>query len=393
MPSRAILHVDMDAFFASVEVLDDPSLRGRPVIVGGTPEERGVVAAASYEVRKYGVHSAMSAFRAKKLCPHAVFIKPRRRRYVEISKRIFNIFDAYTPLVEPISIDEAFLDVTGSQQLFGEAVDIGRSIKSRIREEIGLIASVGVAPNKFLAKLASDLDKPDGFKVIKAEEAEALLAELPVSRLWGVGKVTQKTFAGLGIVKIKDLLGYPRDELEAHFGSNVDRLLDLARGIDDRPVVTESEAKSIGAETTFAKDIAEMEILSARLDNLAERVAKGLRKDGLLAYTINLKARYPDFTTVTRALTLPSPTCSTREIQKAARELLAKRLERKGRPLRLIGVSVSNLVHPEVNSPQLFPDESNTRAEKMDHLLDTLQTKFGSRVIRRGMGKSEKEKE
>ena len=382
---RAIIHVDMDAFFASVEVLDNPELSGKPVIVGGRPEQRGVVAAASYEVRKFGVHSAMSTYRAMQLCPDLVIIPPRQRRYAEISERIFRIFKVYSPLVEPISIDEAFLDVTGSERLFGPAVDIGRTIKGRIRSEIGLVASVGVAPNKFLAKLASDLNKPDGFRVIEAGEAEALLAELPVSRLWGVGKVTQKTLAELNILKIKDLLAYPRGLLQQRLGSHLERLLELARGIDDRPVVTDRDAKSIGAETTFASDISDADELLTRLNTLADRVARSLRQDGFLAYTVQLKARYPDFTTVTRAKTFTSPTCSTREIQLAAEELLTCNLNRLGRPLRLVGVSVSNLVRPEEEAPELFPDESKTQAEKVDHLLDALQTRFGSKVIRRGL--------
>jgi DNA polymerase-4 len=383
---RAILHVDMDAFFASVEVLDAPELAGQPVIVGGRPEQRGVVAAASYEARKFGIHSAMSSYRAVKLCPDVIIIRPRGRRYAEISKRIFNIFKTYTPLVEPISIDEAFMDVTGSEQLFGQAVDIGRTIKNRIKSEIGLVASVGVASNKFLAKLASDMDKPNGFRVIEADKAEALLAELPVSRLWGVGKVTQKTLAELNIIKIKDLLAYPRDRLQQRIGSHLENLLELARGIDDRPVVTDRDAKSHGAETTFATDISDPDELVLQLNHLADRVGKSLREDGSLAYTVNLKARYPDFTTVTRAKTLPSPTCSTREIQLAAEELFTHKLNRLGRPLRLVGVSVSNLVRPEEETPELFPNESKTQAEKVDHLLDSLQTKFGSKVIQRGLG-------
>ncbi|MFH1755038.1 MAG: DNA polymerase IV, partial [Candidatus Latescibacterota bacterium] len=263
MSERAILHVDMDAFFASIEVLDAPELRGKPVIVGGTPEERGVVAAASYEVRKYGIHSAMSAYRAKKLCPHAVFIKPRMSRYVEVSRSIFDIFRCYTPLVEPISIDEAFLDVTGSRRLFGDAVSIGRQIKKRILDEVRLVASVGVAPNKFLAKLASDLDKPNGFCIITEGEAENLLAGLPVSRLWGIGKVSQQALARIGVVTIQDLFSVPKEQLEAHFGVHTAKLLDLARGIDYRPVMVDSETKSIGAENTFPKDISDTKALLA----------------------------------------------------------------------------------------------------------------------------------
>jgi len=393
MMEPAILHVDMDAFFAAVEVLDDPELRGKPVVVGGEPEERGVVAAASYEARKYGIHSAMSSYRARKLCPQAIFIKPRRHRYVEISNGIFEIFHSYTPLVEPISIDEAFLDVTGSRHLFGDAVTIGHQIKKRIREEMGLVASVGVAPNKFLAKLASDLDKPDGFRIIREEEAEALLAGLPVGRLWGVGKVSQKALAGMGVHLIKDLFSVPREKLEAHFGSHTAKLLELARGIDDRPVITDREAKSIGAETTFRKDISDTRMLCGYIDRLVDRIGKGLRQDHLLAHTIQLKARYANFETVTRAMTLPAPTCSTKDIREAARALLLERLGRNDRPLRLIGVSLSNLIPKTEEPPELFRDPAKEQAETVDHILDALQKKFGPKVIRRGMGSPEPEDE
>jgi DNA polymerase-4 len=389
MSERAILHVDMDAFFAAIEVLDNPELRGKPVVVGGAPEKRGVIAAASYEARKYGVHSAMSSFRAKKLCPQAIFVKPRGRRYMEISNRIFEIFRSYTPLVEPISIDEAFLDVTGCRQLFGDAVMIGRQIKQRILDEVGLVASVGVAPNKFLAKLASDLEKPDGFCIIKEGEAEALLAELPIGRLWGIGKKSQQKMAKLGVHKIGDLFTLSREKLEAHFGIHTSKLLRLAKGIDNRPVVTDREAKSIGAETTFPKDISDSNVLCAHIDRLVERISKRLRKDLFLANTVQLKARYADFTTVTRAITLAAPTCSTKDIQKAARELLLKRLGRKGRSLRLIGVSLSNLVPQEEETGELFRDPAKEQAAKVDRVLDSLQKKFGSKVIRRGPGKPE----
>lgn len=387
---RAILHVDMDAFYASVEVMDDPSLAGRPVIVGGTPEGRGVVSAASYEARKFGVHSAMSAYRARKLCPNGVFIWPRMSRYAEISARIRDIFYHYTPLVEPISLDEAFLDVTGSLRLFGTAIDVGRSIKCRIQDEIGLIASVGVAPNKFLAKLASDLEKPDGFVVITQEEAESRLADLPVRRLWGVGKQTQKLLARLNVHKISDITAMPTEELEAHLGVHARRLQSLARGIDDRPVVADWEAKSISNERTFSSDIGAKDELRAIADALSERVASRLRKSGLLAHTVQIKARYPDFTTVTRAVTLPEPTDQTQVIREAARDLLEKRLKRKGRPLRLLGVGVSNLVHPEDGVGELFVEEAREKKSRVDHLMDELQDRFGPDAIHRGRGRRKK---
>jgi len=374
----------MDAFYASIETRDDPTLSGRPVVVGGTPEQRGVVAAASYEARTYGIHSAMSAFRALKLCPEAVFIRPRMTHYVSVSKEIRAIFDEYTPLVEPISIDEAFLDVTGSLRLFGSAVEIARMIKRRIHDEVGLTASVGVAPNKFLSKLASDLEKPDGFVVIKPGEAAARLAPLPAGKLWGVGKVTQKTLASHGIHTIKDLLAFPPERLESLVGSHAPRLRELAQGIDDRPVVAGNESKSIGAETTFPEDIGDAEKLREVLDGLVTRVAKRLRKEGYRAHTVHLKARYADFETVTRALTLPAATAATQTMQTAAKGLFEERLGRRGRPLRLIGVSVSHLVRPDHELPSLFPESTEEQREKIDHLLDDLQTRFGSGTIWRG---------
>jgi DNA polymerase-4 len=385
--NRAIIHVDMDAFYASVEILDDPTLAGKPVIVGGTPEGRGVVSAASYEARRFGIHSAMSAFRARKLCPNAGFIRPRMWRYVELSERIRRIFEEFTPLVEPISLDEAFLDVTGSRRLFGPAEEIGREIKRRIRDEVGLIASVGVAPNKFLAKLASDLEKPDGFVVVTHEGAEALLAPLPVSRLWGVGKKSQEVLAGLGVHTVGDVVRMPYEQLEARMGSYAGRLKDLARGIDDRPVVVDGEAKSIGAETTFPEDIGDAERLRGHLDSLVERVARRLRKKASLARTVHLKARFADFTTVTRAVTLAEPTERTQDIRDAARDLLERRLDRRNRPLRLIGVSVSNLTRSEDGQHSLFADRESDKEKRVDRIMDDLHDKYGSDVIRRGRGR------
>jgi DNA polymerase-4 len=384
---RAVIHVDMDAFYAAVEVMDDPSLSGKPVIVGGTPEGRGVVSAASYEAREFGVHSAMSAYRAKRLCPDGVFLRPRMSRYVEISKRIRAIFHDYTPLVEPISLDEAFLDVTGSQRLFGSAVEIGRAIKRRIRDEVGLVASVGVAPNKYLAKLASDLDKPDGFVVITRENAEGLLAGLPVRRLWGVGRQTQKLLAEKGIHTIGNITRTPLDELEARLGGLARRLKNLALGIDDRPVVADGEAKSISSERTFPRDIGEASELREIADTLCEMVAKRLRRHGLLAQTVQIKARYPDFTTLTRAVTLAEPTDTTQHIRDAARDLLESKLDRNGRPLRLLGVGVSNFVHPEEKSGELFTNGRRDEKANVDHLIDRLQERFGSDVIHRGRGR------
>jgi DNA polymerase-4 len=389
--TRAIIHVDMDAFYASVEIMDNPSLAGKPVIVGGPSESRGVVSAASYEARKFGVHSAMSSHRAHKLCPHGIFLVPRMSRYADISHRIHGILQDYTPLIEPISIDEAFLDVTASRALFGSGVEIGRSLKRRIRDEIGLVASVGVAPNKYLAKLASDLEKPDGFVVITEEEAAARLAPLPVWRLWGVGKVTEAALAKAGVTTIADLTGMPDAALEAIAGSYAPRLKQLALGIDDRPVVPDVEAKSIGAENTFARDIADGAALRAELDALSERVAERARADGMPGHTVNLKARYADFTTVTRAVTLPEPTYDSIVIRDAARELLEKRLDRGGRALRLLGVSLSNLVHAQERTRDLFSElstakrEATARNRTLDGVMDRLRERFGSGIVGRGV--------
>ena len=383
-PERAILHVDMDAFYASVEVLDDPSLKGKPVMVGGTPEGRGVVAAASYEAREFGVHSAMSAARAIKLCPDGIFLRGRMDRYSEISGQVFSIFEDYTPLVEPLSIDEAFLDVTGSRRLFGSAEEVGRAIKARILVEIGLVAPVGLASNKFLAKLASDLEKPDGFTIIPPGEARPLLASLPIGKLWGVGKVAEKQMHRFGIRKVGDLLAVPGDLVVEQFGDHAAHLLELAVGHDERPVIPVHDAKSIGNETTFREDISEAEHLQDILDQLAAKVARRLRSHGFVARTVTLKARYPDFTTHTRSETLPDPSDSSVELRDAARRLLIEKLGRGGRPLRLIGVTASNLVHEGQGQAQLFPDPVRERDRKLDSIMDRVHGKFGPMLKRGG---------
>jgi len=380
---RQILHVDMDAFYAAVEVLDDPSLAGRPVVVGGTPAGRGVVAAASYEARRFGVHSAMSAARARQLCPTGVFRRPRMQRYVDVSGQILAILQEYTPLVEPLSIDEAFLDVTGCERLFGSAAAIGRTIKDRVRREVGLTASVGVAPNKFLAKLASDLEKPDGFVVIEAAAARDTLAALPVRKLWGVGEVSERELRRHGIRTIGDLARAPRSLLAGCFGEHAAQLLDLAAGRDDRPVIPAHEAKSIGNEVTFAADIADPEELRGVLDLLAEKVAWRLRRHGLRGRTVTVKARFPDFATHTRSETLQQTTCSTATIRAVARELLERRLDRRGRPLRLVGVTVSQLEGRAAVQGELFSDPTGAREAALDSLVDRVRDRFGP-LLRRG---------
>jgi len=379
---RAILHVDMDAFYASVEVLDDPSLEGRPVIVGGTPEGRGVVSAASYEARRFGVHSAMSAARAVKLCPDGVFLRGRMDRYVEISRQISAIFRDFTPLVEPLSIDEAFLDVSGCRRLFGSAATIGRLIQERIKTEIGLQASVGVAANKFLAKLASDLEKPAGFVVVPEQGARELLAGLPIGRLWGVGKVSEQSMHRFGIRTVRDFLAIPEALAVQQFGDHARQLRRLAQGLDDRPVIPVHEAKSIGNEVTFHENIAERAHLQEVLDQLSDKVARRLRSHGFHTRTITLKARYGDFSTFTRSGTFPVATDSSVEIRDMARHLLHDRLGRRGRALRLIGVTASNLQHPAGGQAELFVDPEKQRERKLDRLLDEVHDRFGGKLSR-----------
>jgi DNA polymerase-4 len=372
----------MDAFYASVEVLDNPALAGLPVMVGGTPEGRGVVAAASYEARACGVRSAMSAARARQLCPHGVFLRGRMDRYAEVSGEIFRVFRDFTPLVEALSIDEAFLDVSGCGRLFGSPEAIGRLIKQRIGDDIGLVASVGVAANKFLAKLASDLEKPDGFVVIRPGQERALLAGLPIGRLWGVGKVAEAKLNALGIRQVSDLLAYPRAQLVRQFGEHMDHLLELAVGHDDRPVIPSHEAKSIGNETTFSQDIGDARQLQEILDQLCDKVAHRLRASGFLAGTLVLKARYADFTTHTRSLTPAVPTDSDVEIRHHARHLLDANLGRRGRPLRLIGITAANLTRPGGTQPELFPDPAQVRQRELDRVLDDVKGRFGDKLGR-----------
>jgi len=376
----------MDAFYASVEERDRPELVGKPVIVGGTPEGRGVVAAANYVARKFGVHSAMPAVTAHRLCPHGVFLRPRMEYYAEVSDQIRAIFEKYTPLIEPLSLDEAFLDVTGSEPLFGPAVSIGRAIKQEIRERLRLIASVGVAPNRFLAKIASDLKKPDGFVVVEPTQVQEFLDLLPVGRLWGVGRVTGQVFEKLGIHRIGQLRQMPVELLRHHFGSSGEHLGELAQGIDDRPVVPEQEAKSISHETTFAKDLEDPEIMRAWLLELSEQVGCRLRRHGLKGRTVHLKVRFGDFHTITRAQTLPHPTNVTQEIWQTAAQMFAERLPARRLHIRLLGVGMSNFEHPAMVQLSLFPEVENERQARLDEVADQIKEKFGQTGLQRALG-------
>lgn len=379
-----IIHVDMDAFFASVEVLDDPSLKGKPVAVGGDPKGRGVVAAASYESRKFGVRSAMPMAKAVRLCPELMIVRPRMERYAEISKKINEIFSRFTPLIEPISLDEAFLDVTGSIKLFKSAENIGRSIKAAIKDELGLVASVGIAPNKFLAKLASDLEKPDGFTVITDENKQVILDPLPVGRLWGVGAVTQKKLASFGIETVAQLRQAGFATLKSVFGNTTDTMLDLAKGIDGREVELPKQAKSISNEITFAGDISNKDQLLSVVMDLVEQVATRLRDAELTARTITLKLRYNDFTTITRSRTLAEHTDVTVSLWHVGRDILSTWYQntKGGKSLRLVGFGVSSLAG-KTSVKTLFDDHSEEKQKTIDSTVDQIKHKYGRNSIKR----------
>ena len=378
---RSILHVDMDAFYASVEQRDNPELRGKPVIVGGT-SGRGVVAAASYEVRKFGVRSAMPIRRALTLCPHAICVRPRMRRYAEVSAQVFAIFNDYTPLVEGLSLDEAYLDVTASLGLKGDPLHIARDIKQRIAIETALTASVGVAGNKLVAKIASDLDKPDGLTVVTAETLQTVLDPLPVRRLPGLGRKKGEQVHAAGLTTLGELRRADEQRLRPLFGTDWARWRERAAGIDDRPVIAEREEKSVSNERTFATDLADHGAMHAELVALADQVAARLRNKALRATCIGIKIRQHDFRTVTRQLTLAPATQDSATIGRAARQLLDEWLSHEPRArLRLLGVSASAL-DTEVQ-PDLFAHVDAVPQRKLDATLDAIRGKFGTASVTR----------
>jgi DNA polymerase-4 len=384
---RTILHLDLDAYYASVEQLDDPALRGRPVVVGGTGR-RGVVCAASYEARRFGIRSAMPTARARRLCADAVFLPPRFDRYAALSERVFGIYRRFTPLVEPLSLDEAFLDVTQSRALHGDGRAIALSIKRSVREECGLAVSAGVAEVKLAAKIATDLGKPDGLVVVPEGGVRAFLAPLPVGRLWGVGVVTEAALRKLGVAAIGDLARLPEAALAAAIGpSHARHLHALARGDDPRPVVPDEEAKSVGAEETFADDVAGREALERELLSQAARVGRRLRAAGLRGHVVTLKVKYGDFTLVTRRATLEDATDDDRAIFETARAQL-ERVD-LARPVRLTGISVSGFAGTEDRSQldlfaaEVVPRPEATRRRALNAALDSIAERFGEEAVTR----------
>ncbi|MGI5227354.1 DNA polymerase IV [Actinoallomurus sp. CA-142502] len=376
-----ILHVDMDAFFVSVELLERPELRGRPVVVGGAGG-RGVVAAASYEARKYGVHSAMPMSRARRLCPQAVVLPPRHDKYAAVSAGVMEIFRSITPLVEPLALDEAFLDVTGALRRLGRPAEIGRLIRRQVAEQQGITCSVGVASTKFVAKLASTRCKPDGLLVVPADGVVEFLHPLPVAALWGVGERTEQILLRLGLHTVGDLAATPLDTLRREVGEAAgEHLHHLAWGRDERSVVSAAKDKSIGAEETFDVDIADPETIRRELLRLSDRVGARLRGAGHVGRTVAVKLRRADFTTISRARTLHEPTDLAREIYATACTLYeASGLEHI--PLRLVGVRVENLIAADDATRQLTLDEPETGWREAEQVMDLAARRFGTGAVR-----------
>ncbi len=350
---RRILHCDMDCYYAAVHARDDPSLAGLPVVVGGDPDGRGVVAAASYEARRFGIHSAMPSSRAKRLCPEAVFLSPDFPRYRRESDRIFAIYREITPQVETVSLDEAYLDVTDHLGPAGTASEIAREIRRRVRQERRLTVSVGVGPNCLVAKIASDSCKPDGLKVVPPERVQAFLDPMPVRRLHGVGPATERTLAAMGIVTVAQLRAQPLPALLARFHSHGRTLFEFARGVDERTVEPYHERKSLGTENTYREDLAHLQAMDEQLEAMAEEVADGLVRRELAACTITVKVRYQDFTTLTRSRTYAIPTSDAGRIGATAKALL-RRTDAGRRRVRLLGVSASTLVPGTMRQLELF---------------------------------------
>lgn len=380
---RIIVHVDMDAFFASVEQLLNPELKGKPVIVGADPKEgrgRGVVAAASYEARHYGVHSAMPISRAYRLCPGGIYLRHHGEAYHTYSQKIFSILSTFSPLVEPLSIDEAFLDLSGSLHLFGSADELGKKIRRDIKTQTGLTASVGIAPVKSVAKIASDFNKPDALTIVPPDEVQKFLDNLPVTRLWGIGKKMCDQLAHMGIHKVYQLRQYPVEVLAQKFGKMGEHIYRMARGEDQRSVIPHEEAKSVSNEVTFESDVEDEETVRHTVFQLSEKVGGRLRRAAIRGRTVHLKIRFQDFKTFTRSHSLKNPTNLTDEIYRIANFMVSE-FEPFHSAVRLIGVGVSNLVGEKGLQLTLW-DMENERKLQVERIMDQIQDKFGKEIIR-----------
>ena len=387
----SIIHLDLDAFFASVEQRDNPAYRGKPLIVGGISggkgnSNRGVVCAASYEARKYSIHAGMPIWEARQKCPKGIFIPSQMNKYLKASKKFFQICSDYTPLLEPLSIDELFLDVSGCESLFGSSKTIGKKIKERVYQELGLKVSVGIAENKLLAKIATNLGKPDGFYVIPSKDIQKILYPLPISALWGIGRKTEELLKKFGIYRVEQLARMPDSILENLLGKNGKKIKLLAQGIDESPVTPPSTAKSISKETTFGTNISEKAVLLKELLKLSQSVGYVARKKGYKGRTITLKIRFQDFTTFNRSKTLENPTNLDDIIFKTGAELLDKVKHKKG-GVRLLGIKLSNLTLGKgIKQLKILRDkeeEKNDKLEQLTQSLDKIREKFGSQAITR----------
>ena len=372
----------MDAFFASVEMRENPELVGLPVVVGGPSKNRGVVAAANYEARKYGVYSAMPMSRASQLCPDLRILPVNMPLYVSVSKQIHEIFNRYTPEIEPLSLDEAFLDVSGSVKLFGSAAEIARKIKTDIKQELNLIVSAGVAPNKFVAKIASDIEKPDGFVVVEENEMQRFLDPLSIKRIWGVGKKTEVLLNNYGITTIKDIRHQSSRWMVDRFGKQGDHIYRLANGQDKRDVISDARAKSISSENTFIEDISNKDTLLAYLSHLTEQVTARLREKKRKGKTVNIKIRFHDFTTIVRSKTLSQSSYQTEQIWQVVKRLFADALPAGKVAIRLLGVGVSGFTEETASQGDLFSE--NAKYNELDEVSDEINQRFGKLKIHRG---------
>ena len=380
-----IIHADMDAFYASVELLERPDLAGKPVAVGGPSRSRGVISAANYVAREFGVHSALPTSIAVKRCPDLVLMKPRMSLYAEYSRKIKAIFRRYTPTIEPLALDEAFLDPAGSEKLFGDAETIGRYIKKDIKTELGLTVSVGIAKNKFVAKIASDIDKPDGLVVVPAAQTQSFLDPLPITRIWGIGKVAANHLHQRGIHTIEQLRCVTNENMIEWFGKQAIHLLELANGIDNRRVITDHEAKSISHENTFDHDLVDVEAIQAQLLHLTEMVSARLRHGNITGKTVTVKVRFSSFRTITRSHTLPHCTHETGEIWNTIKHRLLPKIELDGKRIRLLGVGISQLSQDNYGHPdQLDMFAHPPRNNKIDKITDEINSRFGPSTLKRG---------
>lgn len=397
-----IIHVDMDAFYASVEIREQPELAPMPVVVGGR-EGRGVVAAANYNARKYGVRSAMPIAEAKRRCEKLVCLPVRMPLYVEASQKIHDVFFRYTPEIEPLSLDEAFLDVTASEHLFKSAENIGQMIKRDILDETQLVCSVGIAENKYVAKIASDINKPSGFVHVSVESQQQFLDPLPVSRLWGAGKVAQKKFTQYGIETIADVRQQSEVFMQSLFGKLGQHFLDLANGRDVRRVCSESKTKSISHETTFEQDVDDMSVLRSYLSDLCEQVAARLRSKSYNAKTISIKLRFPDFKTITRSISLSEAENNTQVLMDNAVSLFLNAMQQHKSAIRLIGMGVSGLsklgenpdeqklsdtqkIQADMFEEEMSVDSASPKQKSIDEISDKVNQRFGKKTVRRGRG-------